>query len=112
MVSCSFLPGFPLDDACVLTMRDTVARLNDKLRMEIFDGQQRRIPVCIYLRVVFDGEAYDTCMGKEGPDEEDRVAGGDGVVMDGGQMDVQGEQRRYDLKRGLAEAFELCKRGR
>jgi hypothetical protein len=83
-----------------------VTRLHTHLTTALFDTPPR-LPVWINFRVLFDGEAYADYAE---PNPRD-------IVVDMGPgntnpTDAAEERlRRYHLKRGLAEAFEMCKKG-
>ncbi|KAF2447327.1 hypothetical protein P171DRAFT_356297, partial [Karstenula rhodostoma CBS 690.94] len=82
-----------------------VTRLHTHLSTTLFEiPRQHRLPIWIHLRVLFDGEAYDN---RAEPSPYDAVGPCNASLTDAAEERL----RRYHLKRGLAEAFEMCKRG-
>ncbi|KAL5400336.1 hypothetical protein PMIN06_011088 [Paraphaeosphaeria minitans] len=90
-----------------------VTRLRAHLVITLFDSPHRNqhlLPIWINLRVLFPGEAYDDRTESDPHNIHINVDMGPGNAS---PTDVAEERlRRYHLKRGLAEAFELCKQGR
>ena len=86
----------------------TVKRLHATITTEVFDSKKvNTLPIWLNLRVKFHGEAYDDL--SEPTTHNTKVDLGPGDVS---PTDVAKERlRRYHIKRGLPEAFELFKKG-
>jgi hypothetical protein len=83
-----------------------VTRLHTHLNTALFDTPHH-LPIWIHLRVLFDGEAY-----ADYAESDPRTIAIDMGPGNASPTDVAEERlRRYHLKRGLPEAFEMCKRG-
>jgi hypothetical protein len=83
-----------------------VTRLHIHLNTALFDTPHH-LPIWIHLRVLFDGEAY-----ADYAESDPRTIAIDMGPGNASPTDVAEERlRRYHLKRGLPEAFEMCKRG-
>ncbi|KAJ4356172.1 uncharacterized protein N0V89_004202 [Didymosphaeria variabile] len=90
-----------------------VTRLHTHLNAALFGSSLSRplhpchLPCWIHFRVLFDGEAYDDFT------EPTTHSINVGPASDNTSLTDAAKERfrRYHLKRGLPEAFEMCKRG-
>ena len=87
----------------------TVRHLHARTAVDLFGGEKKlkNLPVWLGLRVLFPGELYSdyseptvhNIKGDLGPDNEDPTKA------------AEERLRRFHLKRGLAEVFEMFKKG-
>lgn len=85
-----------------------MTRLHTYLTTTLFEiPHQHRLPIWIHLRVLFDGEVYDD---RSEPSPHMININVDMGPANASPTDVAEERlKRYHLKRGLPEAFEMCR---
>ena len=85
-----------------------VKRLHTTIKTEIFAGKNvKTLPIWLTFRVLFHGEAYDDLSEPTTHNINVDLERGDVSPTDAAEERL----RRYYIKRGLPEAFEMFKKG-